>query len=57
MKVNLLTEFNSEKYNLNYKSHFYKSKTIHKLLKMPIKSIHKILNYINRYTGKCHDYL
>ena len=28
MKVNLLIEFNKEKYNLNYKSHIYKMKTI-----------------------------
>ena len=28
MKVNLLIEFNKEKYNLNYKPHIYKMKTI-----------------------------
>ena len=27
MKVNLLVEFNREKYNLNYKSHIYRIKT------------------------------
>ena len=26
MKINLLVEFNRAKYNLNYKSHIYKSK-------------------------------
>ena len=28
LKINLLVEFNREKYNLNYKSHIYKSKTL-----------------------------
>ena len=28
MKVNLLVEFNREKYDLNYKSHIYKIKTM-----------------------------
>ena len=28
MKVNLLEEFNREKYNLNYKSHIKESKTL-----------------------------
>ena len=28
MKVNLLAEFNREKYNLNYKSHIYKIETM-----------------------------
>ena len=28
MKVNLPVEFNREKYNLNYKSHIYKIKSI-----------------------------
>ena len=27
-KVNLLVEFNREKYNLNYKSHIYKIETM-----------------------------
>ena len=28
MNVNLLVEFNSESYDLNYKSHIYKNKTM-----------------------------
>ena len=28
MKVNFLVAFNKEKYNLNYKSHIYKNKTM-----------------------------
>ena len=28
MKVNVLVEFNREKYDLNYKSHIYKIKTL-----------------------------
>ena len=28
MKVNALVEFNREKYDLNYKSHIYKIKTL-----------------------------
>ena len=28
MKVNLLVEFNGEKFNLNYKPHIYKSETM-----------------------------
>ena len=28
MKVNLLAEFNKEKYNRNYKSHIYKTKAM-----------------------------
>ena len=46
MKINLLVEFNREKYNLNCKSHIYKSKTMtENFYNYPFKSIHKILNY------------
>ena len=48
MKVNLLVEFNRKKYNLNYKSHIYKIKTMTNLknfCKYPSKSTQKILNY------------
>ena len=31
MEVDVLVEFNREKYNLNYKSHIYKIKTVHKI--------------------------
>ena len=52
MKVNLLVEFDREKYNLNYKSHIYKSETmIENFYKYPSKSIHKILNYKPVYTS------
>ena len=45
MKINLLVEFNREKYNLNCKSHIYKSKTMtENFYSYPSKSIHKILN-------------
>ena len=36
MYIKLLVEFTREKYNLNYKSHVYKIKTMHKLLQIPI---------------------
>ena len=45
MKVNLLVEFNKEKYNRNYKSHVYKIKTDINYYKYPSKSIRKIQNY------------
>ena len=48
MKVNLLVEFNRTRYNLNYKSHIYKIKTMTNLknfYKYSSKSTHKILNY------------
>ena len=47
MKVNLLVEFNWEKYNLNYKPHIYKSETMIE----PSSNIkHMILNYKPVYT-------
>ena len=53
MKVNLLVEFNRKKYNLNYKSHIYKIKTMknyENFYKYSSKSIHKILNDKPVYT-------
>ena len=53
MKVNLLVEFDRRKYNLNYKSHIYKIKTMANLksfYKYPSKSCHKILNHKPVYT-------
>ena len=51
MKVNLLVEFNREKYTLlNYKYHIYKIKTDIIFYKYPSKSIHKILDYKPVYT-------
>ena len=44
MKVNLLVEFNKEKYNRNYKSHVYEIKTDINYYKYPSKSIPKIQN-------------
>ena len=56
MKANFLVEFTMGKYNLNYKSHIYKIKTMTKTsTKHPSKSIFKILNYklVYKLPDKC----